>query len=134
LVYLPFMWWAISAYMQGKNAATTNFRDMLRAPFLTFLVINLGFYLLLYSLYLYDPTLLQITTDREIAFFESELARGTGDPQRSNDLREKIQYLKTNGMQVPLGPFMLQMCMGAIGGFGLSALIAYFYQSRSRIS
>ena len=131
LAYIPFMWWALTDFM-AKHPDTTEIRTMIRPGFLTFILINLGFYLLLYSLFLYDKELLAITTNQEIQFFEGEIARGTGDPQKANELREKIQYLQSNGMQVALGPILMQMCTGAIGGFGLSALLAYLFQSRSK--
>jgi hypothetical protein len=131
LVYVPFMWWSIQEFAKGVPA-NLDFRTFLRPPFLTFVLINLGFYLLMYGLFLSDSELLQITAQREIQFFESELAAGTGDPTRSNELREKINYLRTNGMQMPLGHLLLQMCLGAMGGFGLSAILVFMHQSRSK--
>lgn len=131
LLYVPFMWWSLNEFATN-NPHINDFRTMLRSPFLTFVVINLGFYLLLYGLFLSDKELLSMLTQRELAFLEKELSNGTGDPQRANQIREQINYLKQNGMQMPLGPTLLQMCMGAMGGFGLSALLVYFYQNSKR--
>jgi hypothetical protein len=131
IVYVPFMWWSLSEFAKAKPLVT-DFRTMVRAPFLTFVIINLGFYFLMYGLFLYDNELLQTLSSQEVAFLEQELSKGTGDPQRSNQIREQINYLKTNGMQMPLGPTLLQMCMGALGGFGLSAILTYLYQNNQR--
>jgi hypothetical protein len=131
LVYVPFMWLSLQAFAKDLPSGL-DFRVFLRPPFLTFVCINLGFYLLMYALFLSDSELLRITSQREIQFFEQELAAGTGDPTRSNELREKLNYLRANGMQMPLGPLLLQMCLGAIGGFGLSAILVFMHQSRSK--
>jgi hypothetical protein len=131
LVYLPFMWSSLQSYVV-KSDINTDFRALIRAPFLTFILINLGFYLVFYLLFVYDPALLNMTAQKGILFFESELNRGTGDPQQANQLREKIEYLKQNGMQITPGALLLQMCMGAMGGFFLSALLTLMFQSRAR--
>jgi hypothetical protein len=131
LAYVPFMWWSLQEFTT-THPQIQDFRGLIRAPFLTFVIINLGFYLLMYGLFLGDGELLQILTTREVSFLENELSSGTGDPQRANKIREQINYLKANGMQMPLGPTLLQMCMGAMGGFGLSAILVYFFQSTRR--
>ncbi len=131
LLYVPFMWWSLKQF-GNENQQINDFRTLLRPPFLTFIIINLGFYLLQYSLFLYDKELLNLLTVKELSFLENELKIGTGDPQRSNQIREQINYLKQHGMQMPLGPTLLQMCMGAVGGFGLSALLVYIYRNSKR--
>jgi hypothetical protein len=130
-LYVPYMWLAIRDFMRA-HPETKEIRTIIRPAFLTFILINLGFYLLLYGLFLSDQELLQITSSREIQYFENELKQGVGDPQKANELRDQIQYLKTHGMKMPLGHLLLQMCMGAIGGFSLSALMAFMFQSRSK--
>ena len=131
LAYLPFMWKSAEDHI-ALSTETVDLRSIIRPAFITFLLISLGFYLLFYSLHLYDKELLQITQENQIRFLEEEISRGVGDPQQANHLRDQIQYLKNQGMSMPLGPVLLQMCVGAIGGFGLSALIAFILQSRNR--
>ena len=57
---------------------------------------------------------------------------GLGDPQEANKIREQIQYLEKDGMSLPLGPVLLQMCLGAIGGFALAAGITALVRSTAR--
>ena len=105
---------------------------MLRTPFVVFLLINLMYWLFYYSLHLADPELLKMETALQVGHLKSQLDAGLGDPQEANKIREQIQYLEKDGMSLPLGPVLLQMCLGAIGGFALAAGITALIRSTAR--
>ena len=62
---------------------------------------------------------------QQMAFLKKQLTDGTGDPEQAAKIREQIQSLEaTKDLKQPLGPVLLQMAIGALGGFALSAVIA----------
>lgn len=98
---------------------------MLRTPFLVFILINLAYWLFYYGLHLFDKNLIVLELDANIRMLQSELSAGTGDPSTAHDLRlqiDQMEMLRRQPMQ-PLGPVLLQMAQGAIGGFALAAII-----------
>ncbi|MBK7938351.1 MAG: DUF4199 family protein [Lewinellaceae bacterium] len=115
----------------SKNGTARDFREVLRTPFITFLLINLLYWLFYYSLHLADPALLQMEAAAQVQYLKDQLAAGTGDPQQANELREQIQYLEQSGMALPLGHVLLRMGLGALGGFALSAGIAAILRSEN---
>lgn len=127
VLYALFMYRAAQAdgAQYGRNR---EFRMLVRAPFLVFLLINLCYWLFYYSLHLADPALLQMETTAQIAYLKSQLAAGTGDPQQSNTLREQIAYLEQHGMSLPLGPVFMQMGLGALGGFAMASVVALLHR------
>ena len=132
LLYAFFMFRALQAdsAAHGRNRP---FPLMVRTPFMVFLLINLCYWLFYYSINLADPELLKMQTEAQMAFLQEQLAAGTGDPQQSNALREQIAYLEHNGMSMPLGPVVLQMGMGALGGFALSAAMVAVYRENPKV-
>lgn len=126
VVYIAFMYAAARADV-SRHGVARDFRELTRPPFITFLLINLAFWLLSYSLHLADPQLLQMEANIQIAHYEAQLKQGL-DPQEANKLREQIRFLQKEGMSLPLGHVFLRMALGAIGGFMLSALIAAFFR------
>lgn len=130
LIYVVFMFQAARQDV-AENGAGREFRMKVRTPFLTFLIINLIYWLLYYSLHLYDPSLLQMETAAQMEYLRKQLASGAGDPEVANKLREQIQYLESAGMSMPLGPVILQMCVGALGGFALAAAITVLQRSNN---
>jgi len=138
----PWLWWGSMAfyvlfmYKAAKEdcaqlGTKRDFREILRAPFITFIVINLIFWLFYYGLHLSDPDLLSMKLLKEIKEFEDQITTGAGDPQEGNRIREYIIELKkalVNPVQ-PLGPIITKMFIGALGGFGLSAGIAAILRS-----
>lgn len=55
-IYLLFMYQASKADIQHLGAAR-DFRELVRSPFVTFLVINLCYWVFYYALHLFDPEL-----------------------------------------------------------------------------
>lgn len=124
--YLFFMWKAAqedcTAHGKGRD-----FREIVRTPFVVFLLINLCYWLFYYGLHLYDPSLLQAEMTLELDMLKQQLAGGLGDPQQANQFRERIQELEKtleNPQPQPLGPVLMRMCVGALGGFALAAGVA----------
>lgn len=129
LIYLPFMYVAakIDCAQHGLNR---DFREITRTPFVVFLLINLAYWLLIYTLHLADAELSQMKTAAEIQYYNDQLASGTGDPEYGRRLREQIAYLEKEGMALTLGEVFKWMCAGAVGGFILSAGIAAILRSK----
>ena len=123
IFYLAFMWQATRQDC-AVNGTGRDFRTVVRTPFLTFLLINLSYWLFYYGLHLYDPSLLQAEMNLELNMLKNQIAAGLGDPGQANQFRERIQELEKiiqNPQPQPLGPVMMRMCVGAIGGFVLAA-------------
>ncbi len=126
-LYLGFMYWAARAddALYGVERA---FRHQVRAPFAVFILINLAYWLFYYGLHLADPELVRMELLAQKATVEAQLARGAGDPQWANQLREglaEIEKALAHPVQ-PLGPILLRFGMGAVGGFALAALTVFF--------
>ncbi len=119
-IYVFLMYRAAAEDVTEKGLAR-DFRELSRTPFAVFLLINLCYWLFYYGLHLADPQLLALETQQQLTAMKLELTTGTGDPQRSNELREHIQNLEKEGLHLPLGPVILRMAMGAMGGFALAA-------------
>ena len=131
--YLLFMWQA--AKVDGSlHEAPRDFRTILRTPFITFLIINLCYWLFYYALHLYDPALLQTEMAMELKGLKTQIEAGIGDPQQGNILRERMLELEKSMQSTakqPLGPIINRMFIGAIGGFGLSAGLAAIFRSKA---
>ena len=125
-IYLFFMHRAAVEDCAAKGAHR-DFREILRTPFIVFLLINLGYWLFYYGLHLADPGLIQTEMAIELAGLKAQVAAGLGDPEQANRFRERIQELENTmqnpGIQ-PLGPVITRMFIGALGGFALAAGIA----------
>ena len=109
------------------NGTGRDFREVVRTPFVVFLLINLCYWLFYYGLHLFDPSLLQVELNLELDMLKSQLNAGLGDPEQANQFRERIQDLERviqTPQPQPLGPVMMRMCVGAIGGFALAAGVA----------
>lgn len=129
-VYLFFMYRAAKTDC-AENGANRDFREMLRTPFLVFVVINLFYWMFYYGLHLADVELLRLELLTEKSMYQAQIEQGTGDPQQANLLRERIIEVDKaleNPVQ-PLGPVISRMAMGALGGFALSAAIAFVLRS-----
>lgn len=128
--YLLFMYRAAKEDC-AQLGTKRDFREILRAPFVAFIVINLFYWLFYYGLHLADPELLRMELLAEKQLYQDQLSSGPGDPQQANQLRERIIEVEkalSNPVQ-PLGPVITRMFMGALGGFGLSAGIAVILRS-----
>jgi hypothetical protein len=123
VIYVYFMYRGSKDDM-AQNGASRDFRELLRTPFVVFLLINLTYWLFYYGLNLFDPAILKMQTALQITDLQAKIDAGMGDPEQSNQIREQIQYLEKDGMSLPLGPVMMRMGMGAIGGFGIAAMIS----------
>ncbi len=126
-IYVLFM---ARAAREDRTQHGTNrdFREMVRTPFVTFLLINLGYWLFYYGLHLADPSMLYAEMLLEKTALEAQLNAGAGDPQQANQLRERVQelqHLLQTGVTQSLGPILTRMCMGALGGFALSAGVVW---------
>jgi hypothetical protein len=128
-IYLLFMWQAAKDDYAAKGLGR-DFRELTRTPFTVFLLINLVYWLFYYTLHLADPELLRMEHALQLDFLKQQLAAGPGDPQEANRLREQIQTLEKTTPQIGVGDVFLQMGIGAIGGFILSAGIAAIARSR----
>ncbi len=122
-IYLLFMWQAAKEDC-AKHGVVRDFREILRTPFIVFLLTNLMFWLFWYTLHLADPELLQMEATIKMDYLKGQLSSGPGDPQQANQLREQIRLLEKEGMSITLGAVLLQMGVGALGGFALAAGIA----------
>ncbi len=129
-VYFFFMWQAAKEDCAEKGLSR-DFREIIRAPFTAFLFINLLYWLFFYSLHLADPQLLEMEQAMQLDFLKQQLAAGPGDPQEAYRLREQIQQLENQKPSLGLGDVFLQMGVGAIGGFVLSAGIAAIFRSKN---
>lgn len=130
--YLLFMWQA-GRQDVAANGSSRDFREILRVPFIVFLIINLCYWLFFYALHLYDKGLVYTEMNLELSHIQSQLESGIGDPQQGNVLRERMSALQKSLQQpavMPLGPVLTRMCMGALGGFGLAAGIAALIRSK----
>lgn len=133
-VYLFFMWRA-SLEDCLANGVQRDFREIIRTPFITFLLINLCYWLFYYGLHLYDPSLLQAEMTLELDMLKGQLSEGLGDPEQANKFRERIQDLEKllqTPQPQPLGPVIMRMCVGAVGGFGLAAGVAALVKNQSK--
>ncbi len=116
----------------AANGTARDFREIIRTPFVTFLLINLAYWLFYYGLHLFDKDLVAMELDLKIKFTQQMLDAGTGDPEQANQYRQgllELEKAKQNPIQ-PLGPVLAQMGIGAIGGFGLAAGIAALMRNK----
>ena len=127
VIYALFMYRATQVDC-AQNGRDREFRTLVRTPFVVFLLINLCYWLFYYSLHLADPALLQMETAAQVAYLKAQLTAGTGDPQQANALREQIAYLEQHGMSLPLGPVLMQMGLGALGGFAMASVVALLHR------
>jgi hypothetical protein len=131
--YLVFMW--LAAQKDGEAQGTArDFREILRTPFIVFLLINLCYWLFYYALHLFDPSLLQAEMLLEMNGIKAQIEGGVGDPQQANLLRERLVVLEKSMQSPPpqpLGPIVTRMFVGALGGFGLSAGVAAILRSKA---
>lgn len=134
VVYLFFMWQA-SREDCAVNGTSRDFRELIRTPFMTFLLINLCYWLFYYGLHLFDPSLLQAEMTMELNMLKGQLSEGLGDPEQANKYRERIQEME-KALQAPqpqpLGPVVFRMFIGAIGGFALAAGVAAIVKSQKK--
>ncbi|MBL7826746.1 MAG: hypothetical protein JNJ57_08955 [Saprospiraceae bacterium] len=110
-----------------------DFRDMVRQPFLAFLIINLFYWLFYYALHLFDKGLIVTELNIELNNLKAQLEAGLGDPQQGNIFRERIAELEKaiqSPPGQPLGPVITRMLMGALGGFGLAAAIVALVRTK----
>ena len=125
-IYLLFMWQAAKVDCQA-HGLERDFREILRTPFVVFLLINLCYWMFYYALHLYDPGLIQTEMALEIQGIKAQIEAGVGDPQQANLLRDRMNDLEQS-LQLPpaqpLGPIVTRMLIGALGGFSLSAGVA----------
>ncbi len=129
-LYLLFMYRAAKTDC-AENGTKRDFREMLRTPFVVFIIINLFYWLFYYGLHLIDPELLRMELIAEKTMYQTQIDQGVGDPQQANQLRERIVEVEKalqNPVQ-PLGPVITRMAMGAMGGFALAAGIAALLRS-----
>jgi hypothetical protein len=131
--YLLFMWQAAKTDCEAKGISR-DFREILRVPFVTFLLINLCYWIFYYALHLFDTGLVQAEMTIEMNTISAQIQAGVGDPQQANVLRERLaeldKLLETPPPQ-PLGPVVTRMFIGALGGFGLAAGIAAIFRSKA---
>ena len=134
MVFYLFFMYRAAVEDCAEKGTTRDFREILRTPFVVFLLINLGYWLFYYGLHLSDPGLIQTEMGIELAGLKAQLSAGPGDPEQANRFRERIQDLEKTmqnpGVQ-PLGPIITRMFIGALGGFGLAAAIAGILRSRN---
>ncbi len=134
IIYLFFMWQA-SKVDCAVNGTNRDFRELLRTPFMAFLLINLCYWLFFYGLHLFDPSLLQAEMTLELNMLKSQLSEGLGDPELANKYRERIQDIERELLAPqpqPLGPVILSMCVGALGGFALAAGVAAIVRKQNQ--
>jgi len=134
IVYVIFMWIATKEDCASKGTAR-DFREVVRTPFVTFLLINLCYWIFNYGLRLYDPSLLLSELTIALDMAKNQLTTGVGDPEQADQLRKYVQELENlikNPQPQPLGPILRDMSMGAIGGFVLAAGIAALVKNQKK--
>lgn len=127
-IYVLFLWLAAKEDC-ARRGTNRDFREILRTPFIVFLLTNLLFWLFWYTLHLADTDLLRMEAAMQLDFLKQQLAAGPGDPQQANQIREQIQILEKEGMALGMGDVFLQMGRGALAGFAFSAGIAAILRS-----
>jgi hypothetical protein len=108
-----------------------SFRERVRAPFLTFTVANVFFWLTLYALHLYDPELSKLELSMQLQDAQQQLETGVGDPQAMNQLRQQINGIQTeldHPQPQPMGPYILYLALWNVLGFGLAALTVTIFK------
>jgi hypothetical protein len=127
VVYLVCMYLASGADC-ARFGVERDFREMVRAPFIVFLLINLGYWLFYYGLHLYDSSLTVMELDGQIQMLQQQIQAGTGDPTTANDMRQQLVELEKMKQHpvTPLGPILFRMALGSLGGFALAAGITGF--------
>ncbi len=128
--YILFMYRAARTDI-SEYGTQRDFREILRTPFIVFILINLFYWLFYYGLHLADVELLRMELLAEKQLYQDQLLQGAGDPQQANQLRERVAEVEKallNPVQ-PLGPVITRMAIGALGGFALSAGIAAYLRS-----
>ena len=130
IFYVLFMYQAAREDC-ALNGTKRDFREIIRTPFIVFILINLFYWLFYYGLHLWDTDLVRMELLAEKQAYRTQIMQGTGDPQQANQIRERIADVDKalESPIQPLGPVLTRMAMGAIGGFGLSAGIAAFIRS-----
>ena len=117
----------------AEHGTQRDFRMLIRAPFMVFILINLFYWLFYYGLHLADPELVRLELLAEKQMYRTQILQGAGDPQQANQLRERILDIDKaleHPVQ-PLGPVITRMFIGALGGFALSAgIVAYIRASK----
>ena len=129
LIYIACMYKSGEEDMRA-NGTDREFRLLSRTPFITFILATITYWVFYYAIHLADPELLAIQTETQLEMLRARLEAGPGDPELANKLREQIQYLENEGMSMTLGPVLMQLAMGAIGGFVLSAAVVFVLKSR----
>ncbi len=131
IIYIVFMYKAAKEDC-ANNGTARDFREIVRAPFTVFLLLNLAYWLLYYALHLFDPALIQMEISLEITEINRQLNEGLGDPEQANVLRERLLMLEKMSREdqvQPLMPIISRMFMGALGGFSIAAAIAAVLRS-----
>jgi hypothetical protein len=126
IIYVVFMYRAAKEDC-AMHGTTRDFREIVRAPFTVFLLLNLAYWLLYYALHLFDPALIQMEIGLEMTEINRQLNEGLGDPEQANVLRERLQMLEKMSREdqvQPLLPIVSRMSMGALGGFAIAAAMA----------
>lgn len=131
LIYLAFMYKAAQDDC-AVYGTERDFRNIVRTPFVVFLLINLGYWLFYYGVHLADKQLIVMELERKIGYLQEQMNAVT-DPVERNDLNKQINEFRTyqNNPVQPLGPVLAQMTQGALGGFALAAGIAALLRSRN---
>ncbi len=122
-LYLLFMYRAARTD-EALHGSGRAFRQRVRAPFAVFILVNLAYWLFYYGLHLADPELVRLELVLQKEATAAQLSRGTGDPQLADQLRQRIGELEraiAHPVQ-PLGPILVRLGIGALGGFVLAAL------------
>ncbi len=131
IIYVLFMFRAAKADC-AAHGTRRDFRMMIRAPFIVFILVNIFYWLFYYGLHLADPELVRLELLAEKQMYRTQILQGTGDPQQANQLRERMDDIDKALEQPvqPLGPVITRMAIGALGGFGLAAgIVAYIRSS-----
>ncbi len=128
-IYLAFMWRA-AAGERARFGASAEFKALLRAAFLVFLLANLAYWLLFYGVALADSDLTDFLKNLRRDEIRAALEKGTGDPALGASMQKELAEIEKNGFRIGLGDVLLRMSMGAIGGFLLSAGVGFLVARR----
>ena len=125
-VYLFFMIRPARQQAQQSEQPLT-WRQLIRTPFTVFLIANLIFWIFYFLIFTFDASLRELSQEQQMQALEriSQMMDGGLSEQQMQQSREQIREA---GGGFSLSDLFFSYAKGALGGFGLSALIALWAQ------
>lgn len=112
-----------STQQVGKASSELLWKDLIRTPFLVFVVCNLIFWIFYYLLFTFDHDLAGISMARQLEALET-MAEMMGDKLEGAQLAEMQSEIKVAGGRFSLKDLAFSFAKGVLGGFLLSITVA----------